>query len=370
MITDNEVYLEDTLHLPCPSCGSQLEYSADTKSISCAYCGYEEAVDRSKDKVIEQSLAEAASNINSFQPEEQGRKVFNCGNCDARFMVQSEEVKINCAFCGSTNVNLEAYKHQYLQPIGIIPFYISRIEAEKKFEEWLGRGWFHPNKLKRLAAIENLHGIYIPFWTYDAKTESTWRGEAGYYYYVQERLMVRGKVQLKKVRKTRWEQHSGALQHFFDDVLVVASSGLKQQKIQRILPYRLEEIVNYDPRLMLGWEAELYDVEVDRGYQRADVIMDSRIRQMCSAQLGGDTQRNLRVSSRKHSQTFKHIVLPLWICSYTYQNKLYHFLINGQTGRVDGEKPTSWIKIIFLVLLFALFIFAVYLLRQSGILMS
>jgi hypothetical protein len=182
--------------------------------------------------------------------------------------------------------------------------------------------------------------------------------------------MVRGKVQLKKVRKTRWEQHSGALQHFFDDVLVVASSGLKQQKIQRILPYRLEEIVNYDPRLMLGWEAELYDVEVDRGYQRADVIMDSRIRQMCSAQLGGDTQRNLRVSSRKHSQTFKHIVLPLWICSYTYQNKLYHFLINGQTGRVDGEKPTSWIKIIFLVLLFALFIFAVYLLRQSGILMS
>ena len=370
MITENIIDLEETLHLPCPSCGSQLLYSAEQKKISCEYCGYQEEIDQSKDQVVEQSLAEAASKIKSYLPEESSQKVFDCGNCGARFMVPSEEIKINCGFCGSTNVNLEAYELQYIQPVGIIPFYISRLEAEKKFEEWLGRGWFHPSKLKHLASIENLHGIYIPFWTYDAKTESDWQGEAGYYYYETKRVRVNGKMQSQKVRRTRWKWLSGHINHFFDDVLVVASHGLSQKKVQRIMPYRLEEIVNHDPRLMLGWEAELYNVEVDQGYQIADKIMDSRIRQMCSAQLGGDTQRNLRVSSQKHSQTFKHIVLPLWICSYTYQNKLYQFLINGQTGRVDGEKPISWVKIIFLILLFALFIFAVYLLRESGILMS
>ena len=360
--------LENTLQLPCPSCGSELHYSAAHKKIACEYCGYQEEIDRSNDKIVEQSLAEAASKIEAFVPEEAGKKVFDCSNCGSRIMVESELIRINCGFCGSENVNLEAFEHRYIKPVGIIPFYISREEAEKLFAAWIKKGWFHPNKLKQLASLEHLHGIYIPFWTYDAQTESQWSGEAGYHYYETKTVYVDGKQETRQVRKTRWRRHSGQLRHFFDDILVVASKRLSQKDINPIMPYRLEELVNYDPRLMVNWEAELYDLEVDRGYKVADRIMDARIRQMCSAQLGGDTQRNLRISSRKENQTFKHIVLPLWICSYLYQNKVYHFFINGQTGKVRGQKPVSWIKIVSLILLFAAFIFGIYLLRESGIL--
>lgn len=364
----NAKHLEDTLYLPCPSCGSELSYSAEHKKITCNYCGYQEEIDRSNDKIVEQSLAKAASKIKLHNPEETGKKVFDCGNCGSRFMVESDALKINCGFCGSNNLNLEAYDHQYIKPIGIVPFYISRAEAEKLFAKWIKQGWFHPSKLKRLAAIDNLHGIYIPFWTYDAQTDSNWSGEAGYYYYETRRVRVNGKMQNQQVRKTRWRHHAGCLSHFFDDVLVVASHNLKQKEIQPIMPFRLKELVNYDPRLMVNWEAELYDLEVDKGYQIAEQIMDSRIRQMCSAQLGGDTQRNLRIAGTKHSQTFKHIVLPLWICSYVYQNKVYRFFINGQTGKVRGQKPISWVKIISLVGLFILFIFSIYWLKESGLL--
>lgn len=361
-------YLESTFALPCPSCGSQLAYSAEYKKITCAHCGYKEEIDNSKDKVVEQSLAEAVNKVPDFVPEKSGKKVFDCENCGAKFMVESDKVKVKCGFCGSAKVNLEAFDHQYIQPVGIIPFYVSRDEAEQVFSKWIRQGWFHPNKLKKLAAVEDLHGMYIPFWTYDAQTFSEWSGEAGYYYYETVTVRIDGRMQTKQVQKTRWQYRNGQLSHFFDDILVVASGGLEQRHIERVLPFRLEEVVNFDPRLIFGWESEIYSLEVDKGYQVADQIMDNKIRNMCSAQLGGDTQRNLHVSSEKQSQTFKHIILPLWLCSYTYNNKTYHFTINGQTGRVNGKKPVSWFKIVFLILVFALFIFGIWYLRESGVL--
>jgi DNA-directed RNA polymerase subunit RPC12/RpoP len=360
--------INESLSLPCPSCGSELRYSAEHRKLRCDYCGYVEEIDHSNDKVVEKSLTDAANKLADFVPEDFGKKVFDCQNCGAKFMVESEKVKVKCGFCGSTKVNLEAYQHQYIQPVGIIPFYVSRDEAESKFKDWIRRGWFHPSKLKRMAALEDLHGIYLPCWTYDAQTESDWRGDAGYYYYETRMVRVNGKMQPQQVQKIRWQHRSGHLSHFFDDILVVASGGLEQKALERILPFRLEEVVNFDPRLMMGWESEIYNLEVDKGYQVADEIMDFKIRHMCSAQLGGDTQRNLRVSSQKFEQTFKHIILPAWICSYTYRDKLYHFSINGQTGKVHGQKPISWIKIAILVVLFALIIVGIYYLRESGIL--
>ncbi|MEO0776663.1 MAG: hypothetical protein AAFW73_17925 [Bacteroidota bacterium] len=362
--------LRDTLNLPCPSCGSQLLYSAEKQKINCEYCGYVEEVNTAQDQVVERSLNEAIESIPQIVPEKIDKKVFHCESCGAQFMVEQNRPKISCGFCGSNNVNLEAFEHRYIQPVGIIPFYIGRAEADKRFLEWIGQGFFHPSKLKKLASRQDLHGVYIPFWTYDAQTEAQWRGEAGFFYYETKTVRKHGQVHTEQVQKVRWERRSGSIEHFFDDVLVVASGGLEQKQVNRLLPFRLEEVVNFDPRLMMGWEAEVYQLEVDEGYRRAERIMEDRLRQMCSAQLGGDTQRNLHVQTEKHAQTFKHLILPLWICSYRYQNKLYRFYINGQTGKVHGEKPLSWIKITILVIVFVLIMVGIWYLRESGYLQS
>ena len=364
---DEPEFIKGALNLPCPSCGSKLAWSAKKKKINCDYCGYEEEIDHANDKVVEKSLADAVAQVEDFSPEEVGKKVFDCQSCGAKFMVEQDRVKVSCGFCGSTNVNLEAFDHQYVQPIGIIPFYISRDEAVKLFDKWLKHGWFHPNKLKHLASLESLHGVYIPFWTYDAQAEADWSGEAGYYYNETIRVNINGKMQTKNVQKVRWQRRSGHLSHFFDDILVVASGGLEQRHVERVLPFQLGEVVNFDPRLMIGWEAEVYSLQVDKGYQIADQVMDTKLRHMCAAQLGGDTQRNLHINSCKDSQTFKLIILPIWISAYRYNNEVYRFTINGQTGRVHGKKPLSWVKIGFVVLLFVLFIVGVWYLRESGV---
>ncbi len=361
-------FVKGTLYEECPSCGGQLEYSAEKQRIVCPYCGYEEEFDRANDQVVERSLAEAARAIRQWNPGETGRKLFECHNCGARVLVEPEDVQIRCGFCGSENINVQAIEQKFIKPVGIIPFYVSRDQALERFKQWLRQGWFHPDSLRKLARVEELHGIYLPFWTYDAQTESDWEGYAGYYYYVTRTVMRNGKPVMVQERRIRWVYRSGHLSHFFDDVLVPASGGLSPEEVAGIEPFRLNELVNFDPRLMMGWEAEVYKIEVDEGYQIADRIMDHRIRQMCSAQLGGDTQRNLRIHSRKFNQTFKLVVLPVWIASYEYKGKRYHFMINGQTGKVSGAKPLSWVKIFILVLAFAAILALLWYLREQGVL--
>ncbi len=350
--------IEKAYSYPCPSCGGKLGYSAEKQKVACGYCGYSEDYSRANDQLIENPLEDAVAAAPKHIVEDIGKKVFDCTSCGSKFMVESDKVKVKCGFCGSHNVNVEAYDHQYIQPAGIIPFMVGRDKAEEGFKKWIRRGWFHPNKLKRMAIMEDLHGIYIPFWTYDAQTDSQWSGQAGYYYYETRQVRVNGQMQTERVQKVRWKNRSGRLQHFFDDVLIVASHGLDQNDIRKVYPYQLGEVVNYDPKLMLGWEAEIYDVEVDEGYGMADTIMDRRIRDLCSMELGGDTQRGLSIQTRKYLKTFKHIILPLWISSYRYNNKIYHFTINGQTGKVGGKKPISPYKVAFAILMGILFILA------------
>lgn len=338
--------MTDSLNNPCPSCGGKLLFSAERQLLACDYCGYTEDVNRNNDEVIEQDLREAVLKAAQFSPEAHGEKVLHCDNCGANTMVEQNAVAAECPFCASEKIHVEAYDHNLIQPKGILPFQIPKKEAIAKFKEWIAQGWFHPNKLKKMANLEELNGVYIPFWTFDAQTDSNWTGEAGYYYYETKRVRVNGKMETKQVRKVRWQRRSGSLAHFFDDVLVPSSEGLNNPKFQRILTsYRLDEVINFDPRLILGWKAEIYNIEVDSGYDIADKIMDARIRGMCISRLGGDTYRNLRVSTEKYDQTFKHIILPVWVAAYRFNNKTFQFVINGQTGRVGGEKPYSWIKI-------------------------
>ena len=95
--------------------------------------------------------------------------------------------------------------------------------------------------------------------------------------------------------------------------------------------------------------------------------METQLRQLSSHELGGDTQRRLRVVSKKFDQTYKHLILPIWLATYTYQDKVYHFVVNGQTGKVSGKKPLSWIKIGLAVFLFLAFLGTLWFVKQGQI---
>lgn len=364
----NQEFIESVLQLPCPTCGGQLSYSATKGEINCNHCGFVKPYDEASDMVEEQSLESAVRNMSYFTPEAVHKKVIDCSSCGSQLMIEDNQVSVRCNFCGSEKVNETALDKNLIRPQGIVPFKLDKKTAKSHFQKWIAEGWFKPNKLQKLAELGDVHGIYVPFWTYDAKTYTRWRGDAGYYYYETETYTdSNGDTQTRQVKKTRWTHRRGEFDHFFDDVLIVASKGLPHKVITAIYPFELDQVVNYSNDLVVGWEAEIYSVDVLEGYHIAEKKMDAEIKEMASDALGGDTQRALKVDTQKWAQTFKHIILPVWICSYIYNDKTYHFAVNGQTGKINGTKPTSWFKVAGLIFtIIAAIAIIVFLVKRNG----
>jgi len=362
-----EEFLKDVLELPCPSCGSELSYSAKTQDINCGHCGYSKPLDQANDLVQEQCLDKAIKETACFEPHCLNKKIIDCNGCGAQLMIDETDVAVRCNFCGSEKVNETAIQKNLIQPQGVIPFQIDKEAATQKFREWIQKGWFKPNKLQRLAELGDVHGIYVPFWTYDAMTYTRWSGEAGHHYYETETYNdIEGKSQTREVKKTRWTRHSGDFEQFFDDILIVASKGMPHKIIRSIYPFQLGKAINYTNDLMVGWEAEIYSLNVEEGYKVADKQMDQELYAKASHALGGDEQRFLSVDSQKWNQTFKHIILPVWMCSYLYNDKTYYFAVNGQTGKINGTKPTSWFKVTaLLIVIIAIIAGIIYAVNQN-----
>jgi predicted RNA-binding Zn-ribbon protein involved in translation (DUF1610 family) len=343
--------IQKIISVPCEACGAQMHYSATHGKMYCKHCGHTQAVPVSKDQIIERSFSEALDKTKLQKGLGVTVKTFACKNCGAITQVDAKTVAFSCDFCGSNNVNEEAHDDEVIRPQGLIPFIIDRKQAVQTFKDWITVGWFTPNNLKKVRDLAKIEGVYVPFWTYDAKTESSWAAEAGYHYYVEvETTDANGNKVYTKQQRTRWEPVSGYDKHNFDDVLVIASKGVSQNRAQQVYPYRLNDTVNYEPKFMLGWKAEVAAIPVEQGFKVADKIMDNFIEQDIIRTIPGDTYRNLEIRTRKHHITFKHILLPIWIAAYTFDNRLYQVIVNGQTGQISGEKPVSWAKIMLAVL--------------------
>ena len=329
-------------------------FDPGSEGLLCSHCGNKKDLPAASDMVIERSFSEAFSLAATAQGFSVETKTFHCNNCGANTAVDPDEVSFECPFCASTNVNQEAHQNKVVRPSGILPFKITKDKALESFKNWIGKGFFRPRKLSRLAALDKINSVYLPFWTYDAHTASNWTAEAGYHYYVTESYTDSdGNSQTRQVQKTRWEPVNGYYEHDFDDVLVLGSHGLKQKEIDRIGPYDLEGVLNYDSRYILGHEAEVYQMDVQEGYKVADDIMDKMIYAQIGGRVPGDTHRNLRINTRKSGITFKHILLPLWIAAYQFKEKTYRFVVNGQSGKIWGKKPKSWTRIILTILIAA-----------------
>ena len=159
-----------------------------------------------------------------------------------------------------------------------------------------------------------------------------------------------GKRQQIKVRKTRWRSVSGRVARFFDDVLVLASQSLPKKYTDGLEPWDLSALEPYTPEYLAGFRAEGYQVELVDGFAEARAFMDRMILRDVKYDIGGDRQRVSDVDTSISDVTFKHVLLPVWLAAYKYRGKTFRFVVNGRTGRVQGERPYSAIKITIAVI--------------------
>jgi hypothetical protein len=334
---------------PCEGCGADLRWEPGATALKCPYCGLEKQV-AAPAGVIRERPIDAALRAPRNVGWGAERKVIVCKRCGAHTTLEPHVAASHCAFCGTTAVVEAPADANVVRPEGLVPFRITRQVALESFRKWLHSLWLRPNDLKSSTRVESLQGAYIPFWTFDSATHSSWTAEAGYYYYVDVQVRETGQTVTRREQRVRWEFASGQLELFFDDVPVPASRGADIALCQQIEPYPTAELTPYDPSYLSGFLAEENAIDLPEALESAKERMRSEARTACANEVPGDTQRNLQVETTFSALAYKNALLPLWIAAYDYKGKPYRFLVNGATGKVSGTAPWSWVKITFLVL--------------------
>jgi ribosomal protein S27E len=337
---------------PCPSCGAYLEFNPQAGKLKCAYCSWEDAIPQTaqevKENSYEQYLQVDRTTLTTLSTTALEVK---CNDCGASVTFEPPKVAGKCPFCASPIVTQPAKASPSVHPEGIVPFKVTEKQARESIQKWLSNRWFAPSALKSLAQQEKIQGVYLPFWTYDTYTVSYYQGSRGEHYYVTETYTEtnsQGETETKtrEVQHTRWWPVSGRVDRFFDDILIPATTSVDRPRLDALEPWHLKESLRaYNSSYLAGFEAQRSQVSLTQGFESAKNVMAGTIHSDVCRNIGGDEQRVHSISTDYSAITFKHILLPVWLCAYRYQNQRYQVMVNARTAEVQGERPYSVWKI-------------------------
>ncbi len=347
----------------CPACGAEAVWTPSKHALVCPYCNTVSPMELKTDtsEIKENDLIEA---LNSMPAEDTGwnleRKTVRCQSCGAISVFDPKHVAQNCSFCGSPSLIAQDDIKAPIRPSSLLPFEVAEAKVRDALRVWYGSHWFAPNALGQKALTDTVRGLYLPYWTFDAQVHSNWHAESGDYYYEED---SKGNRQ----QRTRWYYTSGALDHAFDDQLVPASHGVHPGLLYKLEPFpTTEKLVPYDPGYLSGWIVEQYQVDLKAAAQTGHQLMERTMYNLCSQRVPGDTHRNLQVTSDFSAQTYKHVLLPIWLLTYTYAGKTYQVAVNGYTGKIGGEYPLSWIKVAIATVLVLILLLIIFSLQGNG----
>jgi hypothetical protein len=339
---------------PCAACGAQAEWNPSRQMLVCSFCGTAApfSVDDRTGALVEHDLVRA---LRELPEADRGwleeRRTVQCQSCKAVSVFDPARVGQNCDFCGSPSLLDYNEIKAPIRPQGLLPFKVDSGRVREQMRKWFSTKWLAPNDLKRRGLVDRIHGVYIPYWTFDAHVVCPWEAEAGHYYYTTEQYRDnKGNSQTRQVRHTRWEAAAGQITHFFDDEPVAGTHGVRQDLLRQVEPFATAELVGYDTAYLSGFVVEHYQVVLIEAAEKSLESMHAKLMELCAAEVPGDTQRNLQIHPTYSERTFKHVLVPIWLLSYTYGATIYQVVVNGYSGQIAGDYPKSWWKIFLLVI--------------------
>lgn len=333
---------QQVVNFRCPHCDGVTAFSTDNGSLTCGYCGYHEAPQA--EQVGRQAEAfefTVAAWERSTHGWGEARKELACQSCSANTTLSAEMLTHTCPFCGSNKVVQLKAPQDVLRPRFLIPFTRTTDECRQTVSEWLGRSWMVPKGLQRLGRATEFVPIYIPFWTFDARNSADWRAEVGH----QQRYTVRVNGRTETRTRIVWRWESGRVSHFFDDLLLSGSSKLSPILLSQIEQYDLNQLVVYDPAFLAGLQAQAYDLPLDAAWERARQQMRVTTKQACKGQASTNRIRNFSMNLDFSEESWRYILLPLYLAVYHYNQQPYQIMVNGQTGQIAGQRPVDWRKV-------------------------
>ena len=342
--THTEKATDDT----CPNCGAAMVFDPTSGKLVCDDCDASVEVEN-KEKDTGPLKEKKLDTVALHTPKDWGtkKKVVACKACGASIIYDATQLADKCPYCESNHVMVNE-DDETVPPDGISPFKVTADQAATFFRTWISKKWFIPNVVRDHAKPECMKGVYLPFWTFDSQTKARYKGEYG----VPKKTKSRKKD--NESQQLKWFPVQGNYSEFFDDFPVPATSKHGNDFTTGIGPFLTESSVPYKPQYASGFLAERYDIDAETAWKTGD----KEIREEIVEHIKSDIKRekgavDVRISKIEYSlekPACKYLLLPMYLATYKYENKVYHFAVNGDTGTYDGTTPLSWMKAILAIL--------------------
>jgi DNA-directed RNA polymerase subunit RPC12/RpoP len=315
----------------CPQCGGRLAYDAAKAALACDYCGHESTsflAPAGDDTVEEQDFLATLPTDRGHTWELPVARRLTCQGCGANFTLPPAQSTASCPFCGSAHVAEAERGPDLIAPEAVIPFGWDAEAVTRDILRWLAEPRGGPAGLARRAILLAPKPVYLPFWTFNVLGQVTWRGALAAEYGDEPKPV------------------SGAEPVWLDNFLVPASHTLPQKVLAALTDFDLSALAAYSPDLLADWPVEVYQIPLGDAslvaHQRAYDAAMKAVRQGFST---GQSIHGLSCdSSGVYVDSFKLVLLPVWVASYRYGGKEYPVVVNGQTGAVHGQRPPSGLK--------------------------
>jgi hypothetical protein len=333
---------QETRTFKCRHCGGTVSYSAEQRQLTCPYCSGSQEITAEE---VGRRAAEFEFTLETMERALYGwgqeRKELVCESCGAAVAVAPNVLTSTCVFCGSNRVHARDVTGDMLRPSALIPFVVDRERLRGLVTEWLGRGWMHPPELRDVWALRELTGVYLPFWTFDADIRADWKAEVG-----TERVeRYRQDGEWKSRMVIDWSWRTGRVRVPVDDHLVSGTTHVSRVILGKVLPFDLHGLTEYAPDYLAGWQAAGYDVPLQDGWQIAKEEMREQTKRACYTDTGSSHVRNFQMAADFTDERWRYILLPVYLASYPFDGRTFQVMVNGQNGKVAGQKPVAWARV-------------------------
>lgn len=298
-----------------------MAFDSDSGNLNCSSCGHQDDIATFDDTYI----------IKEFVQEE--TKEYHCDNCGAVVLTDSDTTATSCSFCGAGVVLADRLSGE-LAPAKVIPFKISKSQAQEAFRKWCKNGRFTPHGFMTADRIKNITGMYVPFWIYDLESDIKVEAVG-----TKVRTYTRGDY---IYTETKYYDIYRDLDLFHRKVPVDASEKMNDEMMDKLEPYHYTDLVEFKMPYLTGFLAEKYNYDDKELLPRAKAKISSYIQSYLHSTMSGYSSVSKK---REHIATKQvngfYVLFPVWMVYYDYDKQEHTFAMNGQTGKVVGKPPIS-----------------------------
>lgn len=316
----------------CPSCRAPLRYSPESKGWDCEYCKTHFTI---KDLQKERTKKEQKQNKTITSPG------YTCKNCGASIIVSENTTATTCIYCRSTAI-LENRLTNELTPSALIPFKKTKEDAIEAFQRTGIRRWFAPKKFTNKKNINEIQGIYIPFWLFDFCLDAKISGKG-----TRISSWYTGDYQYTK-RDTYHFEREGKFP--FYDIPVDGSKHFDDALMNSIEPFEYKELVDFDGAYLSGFLAEKYDLSKEEVQSIAVERAENTVVEELEKTLTYTTKKIEDKIMNILEVNGEYVLFPVWLLNIKYKEKIYPFAMNGQTGKMIGDLPVQKSKVMIFFL--------------------